>query len=134
MLFFTKPLQLQVPLDPLSKQAALTNLYFDLLFLPAGELSCHFLLILNPNKHSSNLHLNSPSEFTVYSSQTCHSVEQFFFPRIFYLVIGLSKTDCKANRSFLLLRVRGAVCILTFATTTFHYRVEIPISYGNYSS
>jgi len=66
MLFLTKPVQLQVPLDLLSKQAPLTNLYFDLLFCQLENYPPHFLLILNPNKHSSNLHLSSPSEYTVY--------------------------------------------------------------------
>lgn len=50
-----EPLQYEVPLEPLVKQAALTNLYFDLLFLTAEELFPYFLPVLN---------LNAPAIFT----------------------------------------------------------------------
>lgn len=54
-MLLTKALQCEVPLDPLVKQAALTSLYFDLLFLTAEELFPYFLPILN---------LNTPAIFT----------------------------------------------------------------------
>lgn len=54
-MLLAEPLQCEVPLDPLAKQVALTNLYIVPLLLTAKELFPYFLPVLN---------LNTPAIFT----------------------------------------------------------------------
>lgn len=121
-MLLTEPLQCEVPLDPLVKQAALTNLCFDCLFLTAKELFPYFLPILN---------LNTPAIFTptlplslqFINLKPVTVLNNFSFLS-YFLHSHWSVTNGLQGQQIVLLKLRRAILVLTFATTDCHYRLK----------
>lgn len=118
----TKPLQCEVPLDPLVKQVALTNLYFGRLFLTAEELFPYFLPILN---------LSTPAIFTStlpLSLQFINlkplTVLNNFSSLSYFLRSHWSVANGLQGQQIVLLRLRRTILVLIFATTDCHYRLK----------